>query len=238
MAITANNIIIDALKLIGEYAPTEVPSGDDIAQGLSALNDLILYFSEVGKYIPFTTDVNFTTTPSKAGYIFSKEIGSDITSPKLIEIMDAYLLYGGIRIPLNQLSHDQAFQIVRYPTATTRPTQFFLQQHNLSTEIILYYTPDQAYDITLRAKLALDQLELETSITNLPKSYIRYLKYKLASELLNYYESNSWNDKKEKELKEMENDLLCEFDTDWSVNTSGVLRSRYLGWTKGAMLVG
>lgn len=230
MATTAFDIIVKAFYLINEYSPEEMPSAAEIEEGLYYLNELLDSFSATGIMIPFTEDYSFNTEPSKAVYTFGLDTRfADNITPQFRQIMDAYITTSDINYPIIQISHEQAKQLVRYPNATSRPTQLFFQQHNNYSSIELYNTPDQVYSIVLRAKFDLLNVELTRPMEDLPKYYHRVLRYALAKELSSVFETNTWDDKKEGVLSQMLSDLKPANDLDVSLELSTAINSNYDG---------
>jgi hypothetical protein len=235
---TVNDLILKAFLLANEYAPSEQPTSAEIHEALDYLNEMLDSFATDDFYIPYNNDIEFYTIGGKATYSFGQLATSDVKTNKFIDINDAYVKYQGINYPLMEIQHDEAFQIVRYPQAQTRPTQLFLQNTNDESQITLFCTPDTVYDIVLRAKQIFNNIQLFTEITNVPKHYMRFLRYALARELCLVFETNSWNDIKESEYQKLLSEIKSVSDTDWSLNVSTVLRRRYIGLTKGNIMAG
>lgn len=238
MIFTASDIIVKAFYLIGEYSPDEQPTGAEMNEALDYLNELLDSFSSTGLMIPFTDEFTFNTQQGQADYTFGPDAGNDFQMQQFRQIMDVYLQYYGVNYPLVEISHDQANQIVRYPAAQSRPTQLFMQKHNTYNKITLYYTPDLSYPIVMRVKYDLQNLTLNTPITSLPRYYRRFLRYILGKELSSVFETGTWDDKKEAELQKMIIDLTPANDLDVSLKLSTALTKKYIGWTKGSIIVG
>lgn len=236
--VTTNQLIIDAHRLANIYAEDEEPTAPQMQRGLDYINETLDSLSGNGIQIPYTNTVTFNTQAGKDTYTFSREVGADVNTNKIIEITDVYLTYGDVRFPMEKIEHDQAYQLVRYPTAKTRPTQVFMQNTNFGTELVLFYNPDDVYPITVRGKQVLDNVALGADLTNVPPNYRKFLRYALGRELSNVFDNGGWSDKKEKEYMELLNNLHGTVDNDWSINSSGILRQRYIGWTKGSIVAG
>jgi len=235
---TINDIIIKAFYLVNEYSPEEMPTAYEISEGLDYLNELLDNLSANNVYIPYNNDVVFNTVAHQAKYSLSKQPSADVDTNKIVEITDAWINYQGLVYPLTKIQHDEAFQITRYPNAYTRPSQIFFNNSDYESFVTFFYTPDIVYEVHLRVKQVLDHFDLNQEITTLPPYYQRFLRYALARELASVFETDTWSEIKEKEYQRMYSDLQSASDTDWSLNISGVLKRRYIGWTKAVIIVG
>lgn len=236
--LTVNDLILQALFLINEYAPNELPTGDEIRQGCIMLNTKLDEMSGSGIYIPYTDSVTFNTSAGKSTYSFGRTPSMDVKCNKIIELMDVIVHYGDIDYPVEIVQHDIAFQRVRYPMAMTRPNMVF-QQNNISgTDLLFMPTPDAQYSITIKAKLAFSNIDLQDDLSIVPPNYMRYLLFALAKDLSLIFDNTSWNDARESEYQRLESGLITTVDTDWNMNLSDTLTRRYAGWTKGAIIAG
>lgn len=236
---TTRDLINKAFFLINEYSPNELPSSYEVNEALDYLNDLLGELSESEINIPTTDELAFNFTPDKASYTFGRESGVDVVTNKIIDVFDCYILDGGVQFPLTEILHDEAYQITRYPDATSRPSQYFFDRHNVTSTIVFFDTPDTNYELHLRSKVILSDLDLDTVLhENVHPSYIRFLRYALARELSHVFDTNNWSPLKEEEYKRIFSDLQCAGETDWSLTISSVLMKRSVGWNKAQIISG
>lgn len=236
--ITSNQLIIRSLYLINEYSPNELPSAEDISEGLFFLNSVLANLSGNGIYIPYVTSINFNTEANKQMYRMGTESTADINSSKLVQPFDAYMIYNLAQIPLEIIPHDRFFQLVRYPTTTTRPTQIFFQNDITGTNIYLWSTPDTAYTIYIRGKFALGSLKLQQDLSIVPDFYHHFLIYALSRTLNHVFGADKWDETRETEYQRALNNIISQNDIDFSINSSAILKKRSVVWTKNELLVG
>lgn len=236
--ITTNQLIIRSLYLINEYSPNEMPSDEDIVEGLFFLNSILANLSANGAYIPYVKEIQFNTEANKQTYRVGTESTADIVSPKLIQIYDCFMIYNQAQIPLEVITHDRFYQLVRYPNTTTRPTQVFLQNDITGSNISFWSTPDSAYEMHIRGKFALGSLELQQDLSIVPDYYHHFLIYALARSLDHVFGADKWDDRREAEYMGALANIMAGNDIDLSMNFSPILRKRSAMWTKAELLVG
>ncbi len=93
---TTNDVIINALYLLGELAVAETPDAFMLSTGLDLLNELMDKFSADSIYIPFLTTLNFTMVVGQDTYSISDMIsGTDIVADRIIDISFANYIVNG-----------------------------------------------------------------------------------------------------------------------------------------------
>jgi len=237
-SITTNQLVIRALYLINEYSPNEMPSDEDIIEGLFFLNSILSNLSGNGIFIPYVTSINFNTVANQQMYRLGTESTADVNSTKLVEPFDAYMVYNMAQIPLEIIPHDRFFQLVRYPLTTNRPTQIFFQNDITGTQIYLWSTPNTAYPIYIRGKFALGDVLPQQSLSMIPDYYNHFLIYALARSLNNVFGADKWDAIRDAEYRGALSNITAQNDIDFSVTSSSILKKRSAVWTKNELLVG
>lgn len=220
---TANDLIINAFYLINEYAPNEYPADYEIRQGLDLLNDYLAHLSGNNIFIPYTKDITFTMTPNKNTYKFSKLSTADVNTDKFVEIFDIYLIIDNVQYPLEVIPHELIYQTSRCLDGTSRPEKVFMQNDNQETRLTFVDSPDMSYLCVVRVKSILNDLDLFTYITSIPRHFFRFLRYSLAKELSSIFETNNWDTNKQKELDDMYRNIISGNDFDTSLNLTNTL---------------
>jgi hypothetical protein len=83
---TTNDVIINALYLIGELGVGETPDGFMLSTGLELINELLDKFSSDSIYIPFLTTIDFNFVVGKDVYSVSDMMLADITADRIVDL--------------------------------------------------------------------------------------------------------------------------------------------------------
>lgn len=83
---TTNDVIINALYLLGELGVGETPDGFMLATGLELINELLDKFSSDSIYIPFLTTIDFNMVVGKDVYSISDMTAADITADRIVDL--------------------------------------------------------------------------------------------------------------------------------------------------------
>lgn len=83
---TTNDVIINALYLIGELGVGETPDGFMLSTGLELINELLDKFSSDSIYIPFLTTIDFNMVVGKDVYSVSDMMPADITQDRIVDL--------------------------------------------------------------------------------------------------------------------------------------------------------
>jgi hypothetical protein len=105
---TTNDVIINALYLLGELGVGETPDAFMLSTGLDLLNELLDKFSSDSIYIPYLTTIDHTFIVGKDTYSISDMIiGTDITADRVVDLSFANYTVPGSGI--NQQSNPISF---------------------------------------------------------------------------------------------------------------------------------
>lgn len=126
---TTNDVIINALYLLGELGVGEVPDAFMLSTGLDLLNELLDKFSSDSIYIPFLTTLNHTFIVGKDTYAISDIIaGTDIVADRVVDLSFAnYVVPGtGVNQHSNPITFnftaDLATNLITVPSNNAFPT--------------------------------------------------------------------------------------------------------------------
>jgi hypothetical protein len=190
--LTVQELIVDAMSLIGATGIDENPTSSELALGLRTANMMVQRWSSLPCMIRATDTVQFTTTAGKAKYTIS-EWGADINSCKPIKVFGAYLR--------DQSNIDYALEIIDkgfYDTlqdkvvSASRPSMLAYdavrtQQDTPYGEIYLYNTPDTTYIVVVDCSREMSSFENLTDTVDFEPLYYEALKYGIAVRLFRHY---------------------------------------------------
>lgn len=83
---TTNDVIVNALYLLGELGVGETPDGFMLSTGLELINELLDKFSSDSIYIPFLTTIDFNLVVGKDVYSISDMMPADITADRVVDL--------------------------------------------------------------------------------------------------------------------------------------------------------
>jgi hypothetical protein len=225
---TTNDVIIQSMRLIGELTPNEIPSADQLNQGLYCLNDLLDSLSTAGIYIPFVRELSFNLIPNQSDYTVSTAIANpDVEFEQIVEVDLCNIIYLTTSYPLRVISLPERYLSMTQTNLTVRPQTVTLIRSNLYSLLRFYPIPDKQYECQIRGKFMLDELELFDNLEEVPRSYYSFLRYALAREFLNIYPSANWSAQAEDKYKSMYQTMLPANDIDVAIRPDGLLMTRY-----------
>lgn len=83
---TTNDVIVNALYLIGELGVGETPDGFMLSTGLELINELLDKFASDSIYIPYLTTIDFNFVVGKDTYTISDMMPADITQDRIVDL--------------------------------------------------------------------------------------------------------------------------------------------------------
>lgn len=83
---TTNEVIINALYLLGELGVGESPDGFMLATGLELINELLDKFAADSIYIPYLTTLDFNLIVGQDTYSVSDIIPADIAADRIVDL--------------------------------------------------------------------------------------------------------------------------------------------------------
>lgn len=220
---TTNDIIVNALYMIGELGVGEVADAQMLTSGLELVNELLDQFSVDSIYIPYLTTINFTMTAGQDIYSVSDLVSSDITEDRVVDLSFANYTVDTIVYPLRIINKATYSGVVRLTNLLARPGFIFLDKQPTQSFLTLYPKPDQAYPCSVQAKVMIDKLEAQEDISELPPYYYGFLKMALARKFLAYYPSSNWPQTSEAEYQKVYANLKAGNETDVTIRPSVIL---------------
>lgn len=126
---TTNDVIVNALYLIGELGVGETPDAFMLSTGLDLINELLDKFSSDSIYIPFLTTLNHQFIVGKDTYSISDMIiGTDITADRVVDLVFANYTVPSVGFsqyanPITfPFTADLTTNLITIPTTTAFPT--------------------------------------------------------------------------------------------------------------------
>jgi hypothetical protein len=83
---TTNDVIVNALYLLGELGVGETPDGFMLTTGLELINELLDKFSSDSIYIPFLTTINFNFIVGQDTYSVSDIMPANINADRIVDL--------------------------------------------------------------------------------------------------------------------------------------------------------
>ena len=179
MSMTAQELIKAAMRVSGIVASGETPSSDEMADGLEALKIMLRGWSAEGLPVEILTEIEHTLTAGDPDYTIGAA-GCDITSDWPVEIISGYVRSSeSLDSPLEIISEQQYDEIPIKTTGGT-PSRLFYNPTYPNGTLYLYYSPESAMTMFLKAITLMDEpAALATEIT-FPPYYDEPIKWNLA----------------------------------------------------------
>lgn len=126
---TTNDVIVNALYLLGELGVGETPDAFMLSTGLDLINELLDKFSSDSIYIPYLTTINHQFIVGKDTYSVSDMVlGTDIVADRIVDLSFANYEVPGVGF--NQFSNpitfnftaDASTDLLTIPSTTAFPT--------------------------------------------------------------------------------------------------------------------
>lgn len=234
---TVNDVVEGAFKLIGLFSEDRALENFRATEGLSYLQKILDNFGGVNTRIAYDAQLPFNLVLNQRTYTFSKEVGADVNSNKIVELKYVFLTDSDFNYPVDIENDDIFFNRRINLLSTGRPTQCFFQNaldetNSYEVSKITFFTlPDKAYDCTIKAKFVPNAVALSQPFDEVPNFYHLFLEYALGRELRNHYAGSNWDNEKELRYKELLDNVLAGNDLDLTTKTSTALKFNDSGYT-------
>ena len=201
MVETVREFVRQSFKLINPSNPTQPLHGDDQAQAILILNELLEYYASNGLLMPIaqTASINLTTGQEDVtvGPATALPV-PNITLGRLAQYDSAWLLLSGVRYPLINMSRDVYLSSFAYEPLQGLPRFTILFPETDVVSIRLYPAPSQFFEFFLRAKFQFDRVTANSDMSLLPVYYSRFFKFAVAKDLALYLgRADAWTDRLE-----------------------------------------
>lgn len=194
MAYTAQELITRSWFLSGIVARNlQVPTGDQINDGLRMFNDLLNFKQIDLPLIPYYTYIQIEAVPDQEFYFL----------PFVASVESVTFNIGPVRYPTGDTTRRAYFGSSRVDNISALPFNFNYSRSQGGGNLALYFLPESNYPLKLMVKLFLVDVDLTTDLTNVSQivpytflnssnqgydtSYIEYLRYALAQYMCSEY---------------------------------------------------
>jgi hypothetical protein len=191
MLMTVQDLLKDALAVIGVAEIDETPTSSDLNTALRTANSMIDQWSARRLMLRSFTPIVFPTVQGKSTYTFGLT-GADVATVKPIQIRYIKLTDNGLDY-IVQLIEKQLFDSFSDKTyGSSRPEYAYWdpgqsQQNNQIGTLGFYYTPDKVYTITVEADMYLNEFVNFTDKISFEPAYYEALIYNLGIRLFRKY---------------------------------------------------
>lgn len=184
---TALDTISGALRLLKVLAAGETAKGEDVATGLMVLNEMLEEWSLQELAIFAKVDQTFALVPGTSVYTVGPTGAWVGFRP--IGIDTVRVLYQGIVFPVNCFDTAR-FNAIAYPAQTgVLPLQYNYDPFAVNGSVSLWPVPTTAMPIILSTDQQLTQIATAQTTLNLPPGYAKALRFCLARDLADEYET-------------------------------------------------
>lgn len=179
---TVGDQIYGALRLIGQLAEGETPSGDTTADALTAFNQMLDSWSTERLSIFSTQDQVFTWPAST----ISRTLGpsGNFVGDRPVLLDDAtYFKYNNLSYPISLINQEQ-YDAIALKTATSSfPQLLFVNMTMPDIEMYVYPVPNSAVEFHFISVEVLTQAASLATTLVIPPGYLRAFRFCLACEL-------------------------------------------------------
>ena len=231
MAYTAQTLITRALYLSGITARgAQVPSGDQINDGLYLLNALLDFKQIETDLIPYYQYIELTAVANQEFYYL----------PYVASVESLTFNINVVRYPMMPTSRTAYYGSARVDNISSLPFNYNYNRALGGGNLALYFLPEANYPLKMMVKIFLSDVTLSTDLTNISDvvpytflnssnqgydtSYIEYLRYALAQYICSEY-GIIFNPQSAEILKSMERKLMYIGPPDLSMQKITVLCS-------------
>lgn len=157
MAYTAQQLVTRSWFLSGIVARNlQVPTGDQINDGLQMLNDLLNFKQIETDLIPYWTYFSINAIPNQETYFL----------PYIAAVESMTFNLGPVRYPMESTSRTNYFGSARVDNISTLPFSWNYNRGQGGGTLALYFKPDQNYPLKIMGKVFLTDVTLTTDMTN------------------------------------------------------------------------
>lgn len=229
MPYTAQELITRSWFLSGIVARNlQVPTGDQIYDGLQMLNDLLNFKQIEIDLIPYWTYIELPLVAGQEFYFL----------PYVAAIESATFNIDVVRYPMDYVSRRNYYGTSRVDNISTLPFSWNYNRALGGGNMALYFLPESNYPLKMMVKIFLVDVTLNMDLTNLSEvvpynfinssnqgldtSYIEYLRYALAQYMCSEY-GVLFNPESEKILTSYKRKLMYISPPDLSTQKTSIL---------------
>ena len=162
MAYTAQQLITRSWFLSGIVARNlQVPTGDQIYDGLQMLNDLLNFKQIETDLIPYWQYITFDAVAAQEFYFL----------PYVAAIQTSTFNLGVVRYPMVSTSSTNYFGSARVDNISTLPFSWNYERAVGGGTFGMYFKPDSNYPIKMKAKIFMVDVDLQTDMQDVTQSF-------------------------------------------------------------------
>ena len=237
MAYLAQTLITRSWYLSGIVARNlQVPTGDQINDGLALFNSMLDFKQIDTKLIPYWTYIELPAVAGQEFYFL----------PYVAAIESITFNISVVRYPMDSTARRAYYGTSRVDDVQTLPFNWNYNRALGGGNLALYFIPADNYPLKMMAKIFLVDVNLDTDLTNistmvpytfinsanqgLDTSYIEYLRYELAAYMCEEYNIN-FSPQNMQRLISYRRMLMWESPPDLSmIKTSILTKAQGLNW--------
>ena len=177
------------MRKLGAVAQGETPSAEEIADGLSTLNQMLSTWSLDGLKIRARVREEFTLTPGVATYTIGD--GADLDTAKPIKIVAAGIEDTAAAIPVESpirlMTVEQWAELPAKDTQSDRPSMLYAEGTHPNETLNLYPVPSIANKLVLYSEKAFTRFTSANTSVDFSEGYEEAIVYNLAVRLAPEY---------------------------------------------------
>lgn len=180
--LTRNDIIQEALELIGVVAAEESPAAADVATADRSLNMMVKGWMAKGINLWRQTEGSLSVTAATAS--FTMGTGGDYTTARPLRITSARISVSGVETPLQEMSRQEYFDLP-LKTSTGRPCGFYYDPQMSLGKIYLWPTVATGVTATLKFtyQRTIEDFDAAGDEPDFPQEWFECIAYNLAARL-------------------------------------------------------
>ena len=186
---TAATIIERSLRMLGQIGAGEVPTDDEYADALEALNAMLDSWRNERLMCYSKQQETVTLAVGDSGYTIGP--AGDLNTTRPIAILGAWIRDGDIDYPV-RLINEAEYEAI--PAKTTRadwPDRLLFRPQMPSAAILVYPVPNATRTLILLTQIPLAAFTSTSSTVTLPPGWERALAANLAIEIAPEYETEA-----------------------------------------------
>lgn len=209
---TTKQFVQDSYQLVSASSPTVPLYGNDMEKGIQFLNELLLDYSSSGLLLTVAKEVVTTIAIGQSEVTFGDPSfvpTPDITSGRLANLENAWLLLEGVTYPLIDESRNVFLGSYKFDPQLGLPRFCIIYNETDLTRMRLYPGASQVYELHVYGKFQLGLFTENTNMATLPQYFQRFLKWALAREIAFYKgRSKAWSPKLQEMYDEAKKNMV------------------------------
>lgn len=151
---------------------------DQSKDGLFYLNLMLSEKSVPANYLPYFSELSFTTVQGQETYFV----------PKLAHISAITFNFDNVRYPLVEMKVNQYKGTPRANNIESLMYSYWARRVNGGMQISFYFKPNQVYNVEITGKVVPDKVNMDTDLSLFFDDYYQaYLMYDLANRMCQFY---------------------------------------------------